>query len=155
MITLIKLIAHVESGDFEGAIRFEEEKYQAMMDTPVKSFPQSVGDCLVKIRDIHRCDFLTALQIYCTSFGKFQFMGETLYSAPISLPFPIPIFWSSEVVQGSIFQKFVRERNIDITVDPPRMDEYERFATIWNGPGNVAEYANRMLTVYKQLKARE
>ena len=155
MITLINLIAQVESGGFDGAIRFEEEKYQTMMDTPVKTFPQSVGNCLVTIRDIHRCDFLTALQIYCTSYGKFQFMGETLYSDPINLPFPIPVSWSSEIVQASIFQKFVRERSIDIEIDPPRMDDYEQFATVWNGPDDVTGYANRMLTVYKQLKMKD
>ena len=91
------------------------------MNGPIKDLPSRIGDTLKNIRDIHHCDLLTALQVYCTSWGKFQFMGETLYSAPINLPFPIPIFWSSEVVQGSIFQKFVREKDIDITVDPPRM----------------------------------
>lgn len=155
MITLIQLIAHVESGNFDSAIRFEEEKYNSLMNGPIKELPPRIGDTLNKIKDLHHCDFLSALQIYCTSFGKYQFMGETLYSDPINLPMPIPVFWCSEVVQGSIFQKFVREKNIDIDVEPVRMDEYERFATIWNGPGNVTEYVNRMLTVFKQLKMRE
>lgn len=155
MITLIQLIAQVESGNFAGAIRFEEEKYNSMMNRPIKELPSRIGDTLKNIRDIHHCDLFTAFQIYCTSWGKFQFMGETLYSTPITLPVPIPIFWSSEVVQGSIFQKFVREKDIDITVDPPRMDEYERFAMIWNGPGDVSGYATRMLKVYKQLKSGE
>ena len=68
---------------------------------------------------------------------------------------PIPVFWSSEIVQASIFQKFVRERSIDIEIDPPRMDDYEQFATVWNGPDDVTGYANRMLTVYKQLKMKD
>ena len=155
MITLINLIAHVESGNFGGAIRFEEEKYNSMMNRPIKELPSRIGDTLKNIRDIHHCDLLTALQVYCTSWGKFQFMGETLYSAPINLPVPIPVFWTSEIVQASIFQKFVRERSIDIEIDPPRMDEYERFATIWNGPRDVSGYATRMLTVYKQLKMKD
>ena len=155
MITLIQLIAQVESGNFGGAIRFEEEKYNQMMNGPIKDLPSRIGDTLKNIKDIHHCDLLTALQVYCTSWGIFQFMGETLYSAPINLPVPIPVFWTSEIVQGSIFRKFVREKDIDITVDPPRMDEYERFAMIWNGPGDVSGYATRMLKVYKQLKSGE
>jgi len=155
MITLIQLIAQVESGNFGGAIRFEEEKYNSMINRPIKELPSRIGDTLKNIRDIHHCDLLTSLQIYCTSWGIFQFLGETLYSAPLNIPFPIPVFWASEIVQGSIFRKFVREKDIDITVDPPRMDEYERFATIWNGPGDVSGYATRMLTVFKQLKSGE
>lgn len=157
MVTLISIISKIESNDNPWAIRFEEVKYADLMSRPISTLRPEIGMALKTIRDINQCDYMTALQIYCTSWGKFQFLGETLYSSPINFQHPVGMFWSSEIIQGTMFQEFVRAKNINIDMtltDQNLISEFRRFAVVWNGPGNVTQYTEKMWITYSMMNTQ-
>jgi hypothetical protein len=144
MVSLADLIARVESGNNAGALRFEPAVYARL----IKEGPV-INPTLLDIMRINAVDPQTARMIYATSWGKFQIMGETLYSDPLSYEAPLWVFFSSEVIQGAIFNRFVAARGIDI--DPANQNDYLRFATVYNGPGDPEAYAEEMIRAYRDL----
>ena len=133
--TLADLIALVESGDNQYAVRFEptyEPKEQN----------------IATMSAICKCNKATAKILCAMSFGLFQIMGDNLISLDLSItPF---VYMNSRATQNQFFKRY-RIRNVcDYTLDEVINDETKRldFARKYNGPGNPTAYANRMMEVF-------
>jgi hypothetical protein len=153
MLSLCDVVAVVESNRFNGAIRFEPGLYGQTVPDRIK--PPQIA-VLTAIRRANFCSFDTARMIFSTSFGRFQLLGETLYGEPINLRAPISAFWASEAMQLAAFNAFVAAHGIDCTINELLTDPTysERFATAYNGPGNVADYAGRLISTAKLLNGQ-
>lgn len=139
--TLARVIATVESGPFPYAMRFEPVVY-------ARSSPQAAVAAAMKA---NRCNKVTAQVILATSWGLFQIMGFNLYG-PLGLTISIgPYLFDSET-QFDTFGKFVRLNgfdpdNFDFTDDAT----LQRFATSYNGPGDVPDYVAKMKAAFNAL----
>jgi hypothetical protein len=110
-------------------------------------------DVLDKIAKLHECTRSTAVAIACTSWGRWQFLGATLYSETkfVGTVFE---FVENELNQHLAFTEWLARHKFDpdlVLVDP---SETERFAREWNGPGAVSEYLAKMARVIEQSGAR-
>ena len=121
--TVAEIIAHVESENSICAIRFEPEIEK--FDPPT----------LVKISRFNKCSSATAKEIYASSFGKFQILGETLYST-LGYEKPIQVFFADETEQIAMFEKFLKIEGL--CTDGMKLlsspSEREIFARKYNGP---------------------
>jgi hypothetical protein len=124
----------VESGNSICAIRFEPGITH--FDPPT----------IQRIIHANKCSMPTAREIYASSFGKFQFLGMTLYST-LAYTQPIQVFFANESEQEAVFDKFMQiqkftEDGAAILSNP---QVRERFAKFYNGPGNIADYSERIV----------
>jgi hypothetical protein len=141
--TLAKVIATVESGPFQYAVRFESGMFAG------KVGPLSAAE--TACMKANRCSSITARMICCTSWGLFQIMGFNLYG-PLALQIPVGSFMFDTETQFDTFRKFVTLNGFD----PENFDctdeaLIERFARSYNGPGDVANYAAKMKAAFASL----
>lgn len=150
MLSLCDVVAVVESSRVSFAMRFEPALYKRVTDGPLNDAETAA---LNMIRRANFCDANTARVLFSTSFGLYQFLGETLYSAPINFALPVSQFIASEALQQSTFYKYVIARRINFGVnDLLGGGTYAAdFARAYNGPGNVAEYAGKLIAAAKLL----
>lgn len=128
------VIAQIESGDNPQAMRFEPLVYA-----------NAAGAALgAKIAKIHGCSGRTAEMIYATSWGAYQIMGITLYD--LGYAKTVFDFVAAPNDQRAMFDAFCASRGIAFTIDQLRDSEALRlrFATKYNGPGNITDYAARI-----------
>lgn len=142
MTTLADVIAAIESNNNDHALRFEPLTF-ARFSTGTLTHK----DLLQKIAKANGCDIQTACMIAATSWGKFQIMGMTLYST-LDCPESIIDFVSNDQpdMQDWAFRCFVAHYSIDYTPEQLASDRASRehFANVYNGPGNVPVYAERI-----------
>lgn len=148
------IIAQVESGARLEAVRFEPAKWAHYLTVPSAA---EVAICA----HWNECSQDTARAICATSYGRFQMMAANLY-APASLggfgyEKPILRFWAdTDGDQLAAFDWFLKARRIDdITAAALESDAPSRlrFATVYNGPGAPAAYAQSILSAIKTLSA--
>jgi len=140
LMDLASVIAQIESGNNPHAMRFEPLVFQS----PFPARPAAERSLITKIEAIHGCSLATAEMIYSTSWGAYQIMGMTLYD--LGYAKPIMDFMTSPDDQLAMFNTFCTRRGIAFTVDQLRDDSAarEKFASRYNGPGNIADYSARI-----------
>ncbi len=158
MITIEEIISQVESSGNVLAIRFEPTVYAGLS---FPGLPKAIVDCLTVISQANACDMETAKVIYSTSWGEYQFMGETLYSDPVLYSGSIIAFSNNPVLQGQYFQTLIQRKSVPVPdLNPPvghepDMQEFLKFAVLYNGPGDPSAYAQRMMDVWRELRKGE
>lgn len=134
------VIAAIESGNEPRKTRFENALYESLAGTVAHS---DAADAVLKTIHLEngQCSIHTAFQIYCTSIGKYQILGETLYG--LGYAGYVADFVANVSFQDLYFAKLTQRLGIAFTVDELRsdVDKREHFATRYNGPGNVETYA--------------
>lgn len=145
---LSQVIAQVESAGRLDAVRFENAMYTAWMMGMTEGQRLVVG----RIEGIHRCSFATAVAIACTSWGKYQFMGETLYSE-LGYAETVRTFWGDDEGQDAMFGLWLMRHHFDPVQVLADQDVQRAFVTAWNGPGAVDAYMARIAAVVGQQQA--
>lgn len=140
-ISLDMIVAEIESANYARALRFEPSVYGRMRE-PVFS------PVVARIIHVHSCSHETAYMIGATSWGLFQLMGFNIYSDELSFGGPIFDWVTSTSIQTNDFFAFVSKRKIDLSPDELCFKSArEKFAEVYNGPGNVTAYAEKISAV--------
>jgi hypothetical protein len=128
-------IAAIESSGDPWAMRFEPALYQR----PPR--PRIINAIMTACR----CNAATARVIYCTSFGLYQIMGFNLYGA-CNVRVSAGEYMSNAALQNDALASFLRTAGFAATADDLLRDNklLMHFATMYNGVGNVANYANKL-----------
>lgn len=139
--TLSQLIAQVETGNNPWAMRYEP------------AFTVEASAISSAVKAIHPdCSFWTARVILCTSWGKYQIMGENLYAQGLT-GWPGE-FLADDAHQDMAFLAYVQQNKINLGIDALFHSgddaNIELFARRWNGPGNIDAYVARMKQVYAE-----
>lgn len=134
MATLSEVIARVESGNNQYAVRFEPEVFERFSRDSAK-FVSILG----WIQRVHSCSQSTAMAIAATSWGKYQLMGENLW------PHIEDSFWTygaAPLLQDQTFGDFLIRRGINYSLEEIMTDAVKRYHFIseYNGPGNIDAY---------------
>ena len=152
MTDLATVIALVESNNNTKRLRFETALY-ADWDTQAtlpatRAARTTLAEAIVKIHD---CSVTTARMIACTSWGRFQILGENLYG-PCRCVNDVFTYITSPALEAAAFDAFLAWRKIDFTLDDLVNDEVKRDAFIagYNGPGDLVGYWARMQAAMKQ-----
>lgn len=135
--TLAQLIAQVESNGNPLAVRFEPAH------RPEPYF-------VTHMMELAQCSFTTA-QILCSmSWGKFQIMGDNLVSLGLAVS-PLA-YVHDDAMQDAFFEKFVGADHLTLTLQDVigSIQKRQAFARLYNGPGNVIGYAQRMADIAKE-----
>ena len=147
-LDIAPVIAQVESATSDAALRFEPALYEHW------ATPTPVRDAIVaNIRSIHKCSRPTARMIACTSWGRYQILGENLYSAMCGCRLSVFGFVASPGAQLSFFREFLRNRGIDFTLQDIIVDPGKRqqFVEGYNGPGDIDAYWVEIKDAVKML----
>lgn len=137
MISIIsELVAKVESNGIPYAMRFEP-KFTVS--------PQAVNNCIRAYKPL-QISRATAEMICLTSWGKFQIMGENLYTI-CGLQGDVNAFMSNEELQEACFQTFIEKRGINFTLEDIRQDagKMNLFARRYNGSSEYAVTLKRAM----------
>lgn len=128
------LIAQVESNNNQYALRFEPAYNPHALN---------VTDYAKR----HNVSQATARMCLASSWGLYQIMGDNLYS--YGLQISLPNYACSVQVQKLYFTTFLTRNNLyNLTADYQNFissdDNLAEFAKVYNGPGNVDAYVQRM-----------
>lgn len=124
MPTISELIAKVESNNVQWAMRYEAH---------FKPSVAAINNCIAA----HRPAFMsrsTAEMICKTSWGKYQIMGENLYTI-CGLKDSVNLYMSDADLQEETFFRFLEKRDINYTVEQILEDagKMSKFARRYNG----------------------
>lgn len=135
ILTLADLVAAVESGNNQFAIRYEPNFVPSAL--AVKRCQNSQNGF---------CSVATAKIICASSWGKYQIMGENIYGL-LNLSFSIGKFLSDPDSQREIFDSFLTKKNINFSLAEILSDQAKRdsFSIKYNGS---LQYGQRLLGVY-------
>ncbi len=148
IVTLLEVVAQVESNNNPAAVRFEKAAFEAQ------------GCGAISIRKIIArnggCSPETAGMIYWSSWGRFQIMGFSLYGAFIDYPGNLRQFWTADAEQEQVFRRFIGSCGWTGDTDFASFTtgHVMDFARFYNGPGNVNGYADKLNEAYAQLIAK-
>lgn len=147
-ITVVQVIAYVESKGDSFAYRFEPLTYASTLNTQGKTAMQQI---LAQIVKVHNCSYQSARVIYSSSFGKYQIMGFNLYGQ-LNVQKSFGEFMTDDSLQDLAFNTFLKQKNIaSITVDQLATDKNTRikFGNIYNGNGN--DYAGSIVSALQHF----
>jgi len=127
MKTLAEIIKLIESSGNMQAVRFEPFFYKRLKS-------KTNDPAVLKIREIHKCTYYTALMIASTSWGLYQIMGYNLYFYNLTDKTVFEFLFDQEE-QDQAFQKFIEKRNIAFTIEELKKDpeKIRKFAKYYNG----------------------
>jgi|SRR5580658_2569534 hypothetical protein len=147
-LNLAAVIAQVESDGRDISPRFEPTLYYELAADPTPERGKIIG----AIGTIHFCNQTTARMIAATSWGRYQILGENLYSV-CQCSVDVFTLVNEPLEQDAMFENFVQARGIDFTIEDLIADSAKRtkFITAWNGPGNVQAYWTLMQNAIKTL----
>ena len=150
MIDLAAVIAQVESGTQDDRLRFEPGLYVRW--APGVPLTAAQVDVVNTIQAVHRCNLDTACMIACTSWGRYQILGENIYSV-CQYKGSVFAFVAFSDHQQTCFSDFLAARGIAFTLTDLVMDrtKREQFITHYNGPANIDAYWQRMQAAIKAL----
>lgn len=122
-LTLSRLIAEIESGDYQFAIKTITNLI-GRIDPPV----------IARCAQYNHCSIPTADILVATAFGKHQLLGANLY-ASIDYTKSVGEFMAFPQDQERCFDAFVTKRGIRLTVEELRTDRNKRrmFIEAYNG----------------------
>ena len=133
---LAGLIALIESSGNLYAVRFEPAY-------------QPKDHCAIQMSTICKCSYATAKVLCAMSWGLYQIMGDNLINLGLNItPFE---YLESPAIQREFFEAYCVADHLNMTLEDILSDAGKRmlFARLYNGPGNVAEYAQRIVDVAK------
>ena len=137
MITTIsELGAKVESNGIPYAMPFEP-KFTVS--------PQAVNNCIRAFKPL-QISRATAEMICRTSWGRYQIMGENLYTI-CGLQCNVNEFMNSDLLQLDCFHTFIDKRGIYFTLEDIRQDpgKMNLFARRYNGSSEYAVTLKRAM----------
>lgn len=135
--TLAELIAQVESHGMQYAVRFEPAH------NPHDEFVE-------KMRTVAKCSRDTARVLCAMSWGLYQIMGDELIALGLAVS---PLVYIQAIdIQLDFFNRYCLADHLNMTLADVLADSVKRrfFARLYNGPGNVDAYAQRMVDAAKQ-----
>ena len=143
-ITLIDVIAELESSNNQYALRFESE---LMLIT----YNSEILNTIIKY---NQCDEITAKMIYNTSWGLYQIMGFNLYS--MGLKTNVIAYCAEKSIQTIYFIQFLSENNINFKIQDMLQNNnlMASFIKTYNGNGTEQEfkdYKSKIIQIYNQL----
>lgn len=149
MISILSVITTIEDGGKNWPPRFEYEWFlnHAGAITPVIANARTYNG---------NCSWTTARMLCATSWGKYQVMGFNLYSPPLFQHSVETFLLDENGEQEKYVMDFLARHDINFSVDELRSSEDARrqFATRYNGPGNVDDYATRIEGAIARLDAQ-
>lgn len=143
---LSDVIAQVESGTSDAAARFEFGLYAEWGVAASDPERQKARDQITAtIAALHRCNRNTAHMLACTSWGRYQLLGENIYSL-CECKLPVAHFVVDPDFQRLCFDEFLHKRGIAFTLDEivADADKRQKFISAYNGPAAVDAYWSRM-----------
>lgn len=146
--TIEQVIATIESNNNQFALRFELNTFIGKSDITLSQI------LLNNIRAINGCNLTTAKMIASTSFGLYQIMGANLYLAPIEITATIVRYLNDYALQHICFSRYLIAHGLDkFTIEDLRdnADKRTEFASRYNGPGDVADYAELIRATIARL----
>lgn len=135
--SISQLVAQVESGGNQWAVRFEPSYH-----------PDAKAFLNARVA-MPGLSFVTYETLLACSWGQFQIMGDNLYM--LGLKVSLQEYCSDPAMQEMFFLRFCAQRNIAYTLDEILNDDAKRqdFAHHYNG--NTIGYSTRMLSVYHAI----
>lgn len=140
-MTLRTAVKNVESSNRSGAMKFEPG---VMMKAQNPGSNEAWPKLLESIGKLNACDRITSCVIASTSWGLYQFLGETLYGGPVNLGMPLFVFLSSVAEQDHAFNVWCSAQGFNPDEAVTRTLAVA-FAAKWNGPGNIDVYSKALL----------
>lgn len=139
--TLSQLVGKVESENIHTAIRYEPK------------WPYVTPELIRLCVQAHRPSYMnevTARQLLMFSYGEYQIMGSVLYE--LGFRGKLMEFACDETAQLIYFNKFVKLRGIDYSLEQivTNATLRSRFALRYNGSASV--YGNKLLTTYEKSR---
>lgn len=156
-LTLADVIGAIEDGSRIWPPRFEPGTY-----LNATGHRHETGKPLPTVQAIIECNggagicsIGTAEMLYATSWGRFQFMGMTLYST-VGYKRSVLDFLNSLDDQNAAFDRFTVDGHIAFTVDELRADpaKREQFARVYNGPDAIEDYSAKIAEAIARLSAQ-
>ena len=146
---LAAVIAQVETRTRDHSLRFEPTLYARWSEGPLTAEQRRV---LGRIMAVHDCVYAAACMIACTSWGRYQLLGENIYSV-CQCNADIFVFVTQPGVQLLCFQRFLAARGIAFSIEEILMDrtKREQFIARYNGPGDIDVYWAQMQVAIKEL----
>lgn len=152
-LQLMSVIADVESGGNDAAMRFEPGTFARWQDAIQKMAPVK-NDILGVIARVHNCDDATAAMIAATSWGRFQIMGFNLYAqgSPVA-GYRVCDFLAHGSLQTLAFRDFLDRNHLPAAYSAVFRDHVSLldFAQRYNGPGDFQAYAAAMMRAAQRL----
>ena len=147
-LNLAAVIAQVESSGRDISPRFEPTLYYELTADPTPERGKIIG----AIGTIHFCNQTTARMIAATSWGRYQILGETLYSV-CQCSVDVFTLVNEPLEQDAMFENFVQARGIAFTIEDLIMDSAKRqlFIEKYNGPDNIQAYWTKIQEAVKAL----
>lgn len=142
-LQLFTLLARVESNAEQFAVRFEPAH---------TSSPAHIAQMVNACGGPGQCSLRTAVVLCSMSFGLYQIMGDELMA--MRMPYsPLEMIADSAKQDQWLTTYLTMDSLQHVTADDIGNDEAirEHFATLYNGPGNVAAYSARLLSAYQEL----
>ena len=142
-LDLAAVVAQVETNDNPFAIRFE----QALMAQWAAMNPVR-GAILAAIASLHDCSHDTARMIACTSWGRYQILGENLYDRAL-VNVTVFAYVADPKLERLAFDALLIRKDVAFALQDIIDDEAKRqkFIAAYNGPSGVADYWARMQAV--------
>ncbi len=152
--TLAAVVRRVESSDGAAVMRFEPACYQAVVAGKAEGvYARNVTGILDSIVHANLCSAATAQMIFATSWGEYQFMGFLLYSSELDWNWPLVDFLADQNKQDTVFARWCARNGFDARNPLPA--DLERFARLYNGPGNVDGYVAALKKAAAAIEAAE
>ncbi|WP_395644523.1 N-acetylmuramidase family protein [Terricaulis sp.] len=115
-----------------------------------QSYPRTQEARWAQLREAFALDPENALA--AASWGRFQIMGLNYQTVGFSSPSELVTFMTrSEANQAEVFVRFIVANHLD---DNLRNLDWEGFARVYNGPGQVERYAEQLRTAYARRTQR-
>ena len=151
MVKLSEIICRIESSNNLKTLRFEPMVYQHFDQNINRNLP-----LIERVKMINRCDSYSALILLSTSWGLYQFMGETLYSM-LDLKEDIFDFWNNPAIQYKMFIKFLDIGHfVQYENDPKALIDSQNglynFSKFYNGPDNFVAYASKIKETFQEME---
>ena len=145
MKELKDIIKLIESSNNPQAVRFEPLFYEKLKS-------KTNDTAVLKIREIHKCTYYTALMIASTSWGYFQIMGYNLYFYNL-IDTTVFEFLSNEELQEKAFKKFTQLKKINFSIEELKSDpeKIRKFAKYYNG--DTEGYSRKILRLIENERA--
>ena len=154
MVSLASVVAETESANNLNAYRFEPATYAVFksVDDQTKS---PTGALIRHTETLHQCSPDSARVILSSSWGKYQIMGENIWS--LGYPGTIWKFMMDDAGQSATFEAFCLRIGVSAQDQADcswLLDDTKGlvFARWYNGPGSPDVYLARLRQSYSMVE---
>lgn len=141
---LARIIGQVESAGRLNALRFEPGTMVNVTARHLKAVNAA--------QHVHNCSVSTAGMICSTSWGLYQIMGFNIYN--LGCTHTVFDYVADPAIQSEMLQKFLVADGLGNATWAAMADDdalLRRFATLYNGSGNVDAYMNLLTEAADKL----